>query len=1415
MIDTNYKLSLDSIDSNMNLTFDKFKKVSFNKSNYYDELIPYFYKDLPAETAFSIKYDNDVDTMSNDFSNQYDELYQYGARNIIDNKNYTEEYEYFSPLYITKTGLPKNFIIFRVDGPGIGNLSSTNFKTEISNKFKAVKIFDLTKESVLGEWLNTNFIENKYFPDSPLEMDFRNLEFCRWNGIDYQNGGYTSKSLFIDDILDEEKEIFELEKFVFDSYKNNKVVFPNILNLSFLFDDTPSTPEQKRKWSINRYYGFYLNDLELVTTMSPYIPIPLKSDVIIGELNSSGKLVGNILYSESESYPFTEAWSDKKPFYVEYNGVYYKVEQFTETITNQLIKVKNISSSEDRMSRDLGFSSSKPSSSMKMVSTKVTTTNTKSAVENYSNVIITKYRIISDLDLTGKQLELNKNYGQIETQSNRLINFDNNDFYIKGFYTEESKVADIWLIEIDGILHNLIKDGISTKIYSDYSFDFTNVNEFTYKVAGVSKQVNTIVDFNNPPKLFKIYKAQLTDIKDFDDRIIDTEFSKYEYEKSSDITNTDETKMYFEDLSSKSDPIELDDFIYNNKVVKIPVSSEYTANYETFKIDGNDLSEIWRKNSTYCRFGFQNSLSGNDLPYLLNNSLIFEDYNRTSNTSNPDPTRIERNLDYFYTINSSTSSYIHHTLHIEKLDNSKNVDSSFRFELDKYLNIATYSFFDELTSTTQSATYSFDYFSYIFGKEIEFLNGKIKKNTNKYSYFNVGNDSIPNHSLFRGIKFDIYGVDSVNLNSNNQIDKININANNDFNDYKLSILLSDNDLSVSNTGKLISSTNSLFWNIIDEWKMDKEYVPDSYVIFDDILYKSTVTSSITKPTFKINNIDIISNPSNSSDWSNMNPEILEYGNNIFWNPKVENYSSPDLLGFVYNSGEYYYLASTLSNVVDFWKPTIVGANEIGLTYSQGSFVLYKNKYYISLVDNNIQSPINSTWLEESNIKKWISGNKYLKSDVIISSDNYYIALRDTEILDTLSNSNAWMNIGSTIFYKWKPIEVWNPSKSYDIKSNFIIHDNIVYSNKYKVSIPVNEVPSSSTFWERKYSLVPDTTIEYNVDNNSIIEMNDKYYYCSSTESNSTLDNGIIIYINKKWKNILININIADNTYYGNISETNRDDLYNELYKKITACNFISSINDITNKYGFADYVSYVIIEENGDINKYNYDNNIKNLPYILKCEGPDSLNVKVQSLLKRPVLLPNTLNPTKKLENGKILNINQLNYYNNNPIAVNIIENQYPPKVFENYHGGKNIISDTIYRFSGYYTPLFYSIDLFKRDSEFKSSGNYLFDTTLTNFGIMKERKIRKINRKSSILKLKDIDDEKSIYPMLDEFGYSVYDFFIFSSTWDLKYYLETDLLKTSGNKDYLQRYTIDENVINNFDDIEIPITIPINIGPS
>ena len=77
-----------------------------------------------------------------------------------------------------------------------------------------------------------------------------------------------------------------------------------------------------------------------------------------------------------------------------------------------------------------------------------------------------------------------------------------------------------------------------------------------------------------------------------------------------------------------------------------------------------------------------------------------------------------------------------------------------------------------------------------------------------------------------------------------------------------------------------------------------------------------------------------------------------------------------------------------------------------------------------------------------------------------------------------------------------------------------------------------------------------------------------------------------------------------------------------------------------------------------------------------------------------------------------------------------------------------------------------------KAESSFYSPlyGNYKFDTNLTDFGLMLERRVRKVNRKGSVLKLQT----NSIYPMLDEFGYTFMDFFIFRSTWDQGYHFET-----------------------------------------
>ena len=53
--DSSYNLYLESIDSVPELSSDRFKKFMFNKNNFFDELVPYFFKDFPSDTAYSIK----------------------------------------------------------------------------------------------------------------------------------------------------------------------------------------------------------------------------------------------------------------------------------------------------------------------------------------------------------------------------------------------------------------------------------------------------------------------------------------------------------------------------------------------------------------------------------------------------------------------------------------------------------------------------------------------------------------------------------------------------------------------------------------------------------------------------------------------------------------------------------------------------------------------------------------------------------------------------------------------------------------------------------------------------------------------------------------------------------------------------------------------------------------------------------------------------------------------------------------------------------------------------------------------------------------------------------------------------------------------------------------------------------------
>ena len=200
-------------------------------------------------------------------------------------KDYLEEFEFFSPLWIERNGIPKCFVIFRVDGPGLVELTKENFKDQILDKLKFVKYFDLKGDNSISEWMKRNYEDNDQFPISSLWIDFRDSEFSYWSGIDLSTGLFTSKSSILSSFFSNEQPYFDFQKMVFEMYANSGVVHPNILNLSFLFDDQPAARHNLRKWSLNRYFGFYFEDIILDQGISLYQPDLLSPNIVIDQNN--------------------------------------------------------------------------------------------------------------------------------------------------------------------------------------------------------------------------------------------------------------------------------------------------------------------------------------------------------------------------------------------------------------------------------------------------------------------------------------------------------------------------------------------------------------------------------------------------------------------------------------------------------------------------------------------------------------------------------------------------------------------------------------------------------------------------------------------------------------------------------------------------------------------------------------------------------------------------------------------------------------------------------------------------------------------------------------------------------------------------------------------------------------------------
>jgi len=747
VVTSDYNLYLESFDTNKQLSDQKFKHFLLNKNNLLEDQIIRFYDGLSSQIAFDVKYDSDNDTTFSKYSQQFDDIYWSGAKAVEDNW-YNEDYEYFAPLFIRKDNLPEGFIVLRVDEPtpyeeqdndySVSKLNKDNFYSQVVDKWKCVSFTDMRYQSDIGYFLSNNYTTNSRFPEKSFELNFKQYEYSKFYGIDYINGVYTSKSNFLQNLLYYEQPHFKLEKEILNSFRSNDLIFPHILNMKFLFNDVPATPDNIKNYSLNRYYGFYVDKLEFITNLTSYVTPELKQGL---------KLKNNIFMSGSTKLtesPFVEGFYSDKTYWIQYNNEFYQVTKVSNSSNYQVISTFDMSA--------VTFSS----------------VNDRSCFINY---------IHDSYDYNCSKIQNPSGY------TNFISGYTSN-FNIDPYYENDqlkTMFGDLYIIDIDGVHHILKKRGTDYFVQSDYAIN-SYPDKLEYWKGGQNSKyykVKPIYSYGNKPIVYPVYRLRFSDIKDFDFNRVNTGFADFDYEKDTyHVTN--EHKLYAVDYSNVS--------VLNKSFMVHPrgedgqyqimnISSEYVADDELYEISFNNLTDIWRKNQSVVKWGYAGSNSNCDYPYKLNNSIDVGDiFNSACDTKSNVPHETEKNLDYFYRIGNfiddsrNTVRYLNQTTNIET-----------DFLIDNKFNLSTY-----LKSDV-------DYFDYFFKNKQFFRIDDLDYtgSTLKYSTFQDGDKYSSSYTLFKGLHLSAVNVSNISRDASGKIVSIITDYGKNYNNYKFAIILND------------------------------------------------------------------------------------------------------------------------------------------------------------------------------------------------------------------------------------------------------------------------------------------------------------------------------------------------------------------------------------------------------------------------------------------------------------------------------------------------------------------------------------------------------------------------------------------------------------------------------------------------
>ena len=277
---------LESFDASTELADSKFKKYVIKPSGDYSYDVSAFWSlnNTPLELAYHVKKNHSDFEVLDSYDKQFEKTYIYGA-----STNFSKLHDYslkiLAPIWLDKN-IPSKFLIYRISRPLDSGITDSSTSLErINGMLKnstLIKTIDLSENSNIGKYIRKH-VEHPEFPSSPIDASFNKEDQTFYNGIDLIKGGFTSKGEFhYKDTVLTDKPLIEYNQFITDGFSRNSMVCANLMNLEFLFDD-----EMAEEFSINRYFGIFVDDYELGEGQVEKIEKKSSSDPVFDKIKFS------------------------------------------------------------------------------------------------------------------------------------------------------------------------------------------------------------------------------------------------------------------------------------------------------------------------------------------------------------------------------------------------------------------------------------------------------------------------------------------------------------------------------------------------------------------------------------------------------------------------------------------------------------------------------------------------------------------------------------------------------------------------------------------------------------------------------------------------------------------------------------------------------------------------------------------------------------------------------------------------------------------------------------------------------------------------------------------------------------------------------------------------------------------------